>query len=305
MGRVPVDRNLAEDRAPNLSHDGTTPLLVDDSRLQKLNVRPKLFRYIRNLWNRRYFIAAEASGKAFDSQRDMILGRAWTVLSPLLDAAMYGVLFGLLLRTSRGIENFIGYLLIGIIFFGFMQAGLTGGTNLIKSSQNMIAAFTFPRAALVISQTLRNFITGLAPALIAVVGALAFQWGSPPSWRLFLVIPLYILIHVFSAGIMFIVARFCAFIPDLRALVRVASRAWFFTSGVFFSIERYATVPVIQEIMVANPAYQFLQAVRGVVMYADVPDLETWLYLSAWTFGTVGVGLIFFWRAEERYGTLR
>ncbi|MGD7003626.1 ABC transporter permease [Corynebacterium halotolerans] len=277
---------------------------VDDSKLHPLNVRPSLLRYIRQLWGRRYFIAEDATGKSFDSQKDMFLGRAWLVLSPMLDAAMYGILFGLLLRTSRGIENFIGYLIIGIIFFSYMQAGLNGGTNLIKSSQNMISAFMFPRAALVLSQAARNFISGLAPALVAVVGALAFQWGTPPTWRLLLVIPLYLLIHVFATGVMFIVARLCAFVPDLRSLVRVVGRAWFFTSGVFFSVERYATVPLIQDIMVANPAYQFLQAVRDTVMYQETPKLEVWGYLTVWSVGIFVIGLIFFWRAEERYGTL-
>lgn len=305
MGRTIRQQGKSETGDPSLLLDKDNLVLVDDDHLHRLNVRPRLFKYLRQLWGRRYFIAAEANGKSFESQRDMFLGRAWIILSPLLDAAMYGVLFGLLLRTSRGIENFIGYLIIGIIFFGYMQAGLNGGTTLIKSSQSMIAAFTFPRAALVLSQTVRNFITGLVPALVAIVGALAFQWGSPPTWRIFLVIPLYLLIHIFATGIMFIVARLCAFIPDLRALVRVVGRAWFFTSGVFFSIERYATIPFIQDIMVANPAYQFLQAVRGVVMYADAPDLQIWLYLFIWAFGTFGVGLIFFWRAEEKYGTLR
>ncbi|QGU08483.1 ABC-2 type transporter [Corynebacterium occultum] len=279
-------------------------ILVDGSNLRRLNSRPNLFQYIRQLWSRRFFIAADASGKSFESQRDMFLGRAWIILSPMLEAAMYGVLFGLLLRTSRGIENFIGYLFIGIIFFGFLQSGLTRGTNLIRSSQSMIKAFTFPRAALVFSQSLRGFISGIAPAFVAVIGALLFQWGNPPTWRLLLVIPLYLLIHVFSTGLMLLIARICAFIPDLAALVKLAGRAWFFTSGVFFSIERYATHPEIQAFMVANPAYQFLQAVRGAVMYAEVPSLETWLYLSAWSFGLLLVGLIVFWSVEERYGTI-
>lgn len=281
-----------------------TVLQIDDNNLRRLNVRPSLPRYIRQLWARRYFIVADATGKSFDSQRDMFLGRAWLVLSPVLDAAMYGLLFGLLLRTSRGIENFIGYLIIGVIFFGYMRSGLTGGTNLIKSSQSMISAFMFPRAALVLAQTARNFISGLVPAFVAIVIALGCQWGNPPTWRLILIIPLYLMMHVFSTGILLIVARLCAFIPDLRAVVNVTARAWFFTSGVFFSIERWATVPVVHDIMVANPAYQFLQAVRGVVMYAETPSIQTWLYLIAWTFGIAGVGLVFFWRAEERYGTL-
>lgn len=299
MGKsgLPSESSMSSTRRANIVH-------VDDSNLRRLNLRPSLPRYICQLWGRRYFIAVDATGKSFDSQRDMFLGRAWLVLSPMLDAAMYGLLFGLLLRTSRGIENFIGYLVIGLIFFGYMRSGLTGGTNLIKSAQSMISAFMFPRASLVLSQTTRNFISGLVPALVAIVVALGCQWGNPPTWRLILVIPLYMMIHIFATGMMFIAARLCAFIPDLRALINVAARAWLFTSGVFFSIERWTTVPVVQDIMVANPAYQFLQAVRGVVMYAETPDIQTWLYLLAWTFGTFGVGLIFFWRAEERYGTL-
>lgn len=295
---LPSDSSLSSERRPVV-------LQLDDSNLRRLNVRPSLLRYIRQLWGRRHFIAADATGKSFDSQRDMFLGKAWLVLSPLLDAGMYGLLFGLLLRTSRGIENFIGYLVIGVIFFGYMRSGLSDGTNLIKSSQSMISAFMFPRAALVLSQAARNFISGLVPALVAIVVALACQWGNPPTWRLILIIPLYLMMHVFSTGIMFIVARLCAFIPDLRALINVAARAWFFTSGVFFSIERWATVPVVQDIMVANPAYQFLQAVRGAVIYAEAPSLQTWSYLMAWTFGAFSIGLVFFWRAEERYGTLQ
>lgn len=286
------------------SSEKTMQILVEDDHLRSLNVRQSLPRYIRQLWGRRYFIAAEASGKSFENQRDMFLGRAWIILSPLLQAAMYGVLFGLLLRTSRGIENFIGYLVIGIILFGFMQAGLTGGTTLIKSSQSMIAAFTFPRASLVLSAAARNFITGLAPAFVAIVVALAFQWGNPPTLTIFLLIPLYILLHLFATGIMFIVARVCAFVPDLRAIVKLLGQAWFFTSGVFFSIERYATVPLVQDLMMANPGYQFLQAIRSVTMYEDPMDVSVWLYLMAWSLGLFVFGLWFFWRAEERYGTL-
>lgn len=288
-----------------LKSEAAEPNIIDDSGLRPVNVRPSLPRYIRQVWGRRYFIAAEATGKAFNSQREMYLGRIWLVLSPVLDAAMYGVLFGLLLRTSRGIENFIGYLIIGIIFFGYMRSGLTGGTNLIQSSQGMISAFMFPRAALVFSQVTKNFISGLIPAGVAIVGALTFQWGDPPTWRILLVVPLYLMIHVFAAGLMLIVSRMCAFVPDLRAIINVVGRAWFFVSGVFFSIDRYATIPVVQDVMSANPAYQFLQAVRGVVMYEQTPDLQVWLYLLAWTVGTFIVGIIYFWGAESRYGTLR
>lgn len=284
--------------------DGTETI-IEAAGLRPLHTRPALPSYLRSLWGRRHFIIADARGRSFETQRDMVLGKLWLVLSPLLEAAMYGLLFGLLLRTSRGIENFVGFLVIGVIFFTFLQKGLTSGSGLIRDSRAMIAAFPFPRAAIPVARITRQFMDNSLPALVAIIVALAFQWGNPPGWQLFLVIPLYVIIHVFSLGLMLIVARLTAFAPDLRALVPVAGRAWFYVSGVFFSIERFAANPTIQDIMVANPAYQFLQALRGAVLYQTAPSAETWLTLLAWSFGMLLIGLVFFWQAEERYINVR
>lgn len=280
-------------------------VIVDASKLHPLHSRPKFFNYLAGIWNRRHFIIADARGRSFQSQRDMVLGRLWLVLSPLLDAAMYGLLFGLLLRTSRGIENFIGFLIIGVIFFGFIQGGLTAGSGMIRDSRSMISAFSFPRASIPIARITRQFLDNSLPALVALITALSFQWGKPPGWEMLLVIPLYVLIHIFALGLTLIVARLTAFFPDLRSLIPVAGRAWFYVSGVFFSVERFATNPSIQDIMVANPAYQFLQAVRGVVLYQTVPSVEIWLTLCAWSFGLLIIGLVYFWQAEERYVNVR
>lgn len=285
--------------------DYESAIVVDSSNLHSLHSRPKFSTYLTQIWDRRHFIFADARGRSFESQRDMILGRLWLVLSPLLDVAMYGLLFGLLLRTSRGIENFVGFLIIGVIFFSFMQGALTAGSGMIRQSRSMISAFSFPRASIPIAHVARQFLNNSLPALVALIAALAFQWGTPPGWEMLLVLPLYILIHIFSLGLTLIVARLTAFIPDLRSLIPVAGRAWFYVSGVFFSIERFATNPTIQEIMVLNPAYQFLQAVRSVVLYQTVPSYTTWLELCAWSLGSVTIGLVFFWQAEERYVNVR
>lgn len=280
-------------------------LIIDASKLHPLHSRPKFITYLSKIWNRRHFIIADALGRSFQSQRDLILGRLWLVLSPLLDVAMYGVLFGLLLKTSRGIENFTGFLIIGVIFFGFILGGLTSGSGMIRESRSMISAFSFPRASIPIARIARQFLNNSLPALVALIAALAFQWGTPPGWEMFLVIPLYVLIHIFSLGLALIVARLTAFIPDLRSLIPIAGRAWFYVSGVFFSVERFATNPTIQAIMVANPAYQFLQAVRDVVLYQTIPSTVVWVTLSAWSFGLLIIGLIYFWQAEERYVNVR
>src|SRR5699024_8243742 len=280
-------------------------ILVDDSRLRPKSSRQPIHRYVAQIWHLRHFIVLHSRYKAIADNDDMFLGRLWTILEPICRIAMYGIMFGLILNTSRGIENFIGFLTIGITFFGFISRGPNSGSGLVQRSQNLIGTFNFPRATVVVGEAVRGFFMSLIPALLATVGSLLFQLDKPLSWSIFLMVPLFMLIQVFATGLMFIAARMTAFFPDLRRMMKFIMRAWFYISGVFFSVERYANIPEIQVVMEANPAYQFLTALRDSILYASPPSFETWGYLSAWSFGTLLIGFVFFWQAESRYVHIR
>lgn len=277
---------------------------VDDTHLRRLSARPGLGRYLAQLWQRRHFIWAEARNKAFSRGRDMYLGRAWIVLQPILDTAVYILVFGVVLNISKNIDHFIGYLVIGVIFFNFITRGLNSGSGLIQSSKGMISSFSFPKAALPISLTVKQLLDNVAPAIVGLLIAFLYH-GLTPSPAILTVPVFFLMIHLFSLGAMLIVARITAFVPDLKALVSTFTRGLFFVSGVFFDIHRFDSNETIQSIMLANPAYQFLTAVREATIYQTVPPLGRWLYLVAWTFGLLITGLIFFWEAEERYARVR
>ena len=275
--------------------------LVDASRLQTLQSRPTLADYCRQLWERRFYIWTDARYKALRTTKDYRLWRTWLVLQPLLDVAFYAFLFGFVLKTSRGIDNFIGYLILGVIFMR-MMVGLTNqGTMLIRNSKGMIKTFQFPRAALPISQTIRSMLDNVLPAVIAVVVAMASQSFHGLSWTVFLIIPLYLMLHLFGCGLMLVIARLTAEIPDSKALLNFVTRVWFFLSGVMFSIERFVDHPVLLQLMTANPAYIFLTAIRDSVIYGKAPSLAVWGELSLWTLGAFLVGLVYFWMAEAKY----
>lgn len=282
--------------------DPGAPLqIVAADGLTSLNPRPSLATYIQQLWQRRFFIEAEARSKALRSTRDYRLWRTWLVISPILDVAFYGFLFGILFQTSRGIENFLGYLIIGIMFMRMMSSLLGDGSGLISKSKSMIRTFAFPRASLVFSQTLRALIDNILPALMALLLAFIAQWGKFPHWTVLLVLPLYLLMHIFGCGLMLVAARLTAELPDIKAVMPLVTRAWFFLSGVMFSLERFSHVPVVQELMSYNPAYIFLMAIRDASINQIAPNLSTWLVLLAWSFGCLVVGFVYFWGAEDKY----
>ena len=66
------------------------------------------------LWDRRSFIFFDARARVQSGHDNNHLGIAWLVLTPVLTGLSFYLIFGLLLGTSKGIENFIGYLIIGV-----------------------------------------------------------------------------------------------------------------------------------------------------------------------------------------------
>ena len=279
--------------------------LIDDSQLFNLRSRDNLISYTRRLFERRHFILAYARSRSLSRGRNMFLGRTWLILQPILDVAVYAFIFGYVLHVSRGMDNFIGFLTIGVIYLKFATGGLTAGTSIIRGSKGLISSFNFPTAAVPISTTIKQMIDHAIPAVIAIIGALLFQLDQGISWTIVLVIPLYFLIHCFSLGCMFIVGRATAFIPDLSSVVGVINRGLFFISGVFFDLSKFDKNPHIQAIMEANPIYQFLTAVRQLVLDGEVPPLGTGLYIAAWSFGLLIIGYFYFWQAEERYAVVK
>lgn len=280
-------------------------VLVDDDHLDKLRARENLLHYLRSLWKRRHFIWTETKSKSLSSGNGTYLGFVWVLLEPMVQVAVYAIVFGLILKIDRGMDNFIGFLMIGVIFFGFFTSGITSGGNLIQRSRSLIRSFNFPKASLAVSLVLRQLIDHILPAIVAVVGAIAFQWEKGIAFSLLGIIPIYLLAHIFAFGCICITARASAFVPDLTKIFSLVNRALFFTSGVFFTIERFSTHPTITSFVEFNPIYQFLMAARACVMEGVFPNLETWVYLSSWSIGLAVVGFVYFWQAEERYIAIR
>ena len=280
---------------PSVSSEGLVPV----------GRRTSLSSYLAALWNRRHFIIAESRAKMSSSTRKNILGYGWLFLNPLLSVLAFWFIFGFILQTSKGIDNFLGFLVIGVFFFGYTGKCMTGGTGAIRSGASMIKGFQFPRAALPISTVVRNFLDFM-PTLLVMVIVLAVV---PPleviTWRILLVIPVVILQTVFNVGLACFLARLGHKIPDLTNFMSIVSRFWLYGSGVFFSIEdRLDNHPALLAAMQYNPMHAYLTLVRNSLLYGVDSDPKMWIVGTVWAFGLLIVGFLFFWRGEENYGRL-
>lgn len=278
---------------------------IEQSELHQVGGRPPLREYLRLLGERRHFIAMHAWSSATHQNRGMLLGNLWMILSPLLDGLLYFFIFSVILHISRGIPNYPGYLVIGVLMFSFSARCITSGASSLHEGRALVQAFSFPRAALPLATLLRQTISTI-PVLVAVlVLVLAISPDAVgPYW---VMVPLVFLLHAWlNVGVTLIVARWGALFPDIRQLLTYFVRLLMYASAVIFGLDRFGdAIPGSRPIMEANPLYILLSMYRDVLLYDTLPLASTWGTLSLWAFALSVAGMIYFWRAEVRYGRRR
>jgi teichoic acid transport system permease protein len=279
--------------------------LAERHGLRVAGERPTLRDYTRQLWAYRHFISAYANAKVIASFTQARLGRLWQVLTPLTNAAIYYLIFGVVLNTRAGIDNFIAYLCTGLFVFHFTQTAVLAGTQSITGNLGLIRALHFPRASLPIAVTLMQFQNLLA-AIVVLIGILLVT-GEPVTVVWLLAIPALLLQSIFNAGLALAMARLGAKISDLKQVMPFVMRTWMYASGVLYSVDAFAQnlPPLIAKIMHANPLLIYIELVRQAVL--ESPPLtsspqQLWLMGAGWAVLAGVVGYVYFWRGEQEYG---
>ncbi|GAA3715403.1 ABC transporter permease [Streptomyces tremellae] len=269
--------------------------------------RPPLPEYVRQLWGRRHFIVAFSSARLTAQYSRAKLGQIWQLATPLLNACVYYLIFGLILGTRRGIPHdvFVPFLVTGVFIFQFTQSSVTAGVRAISGNLGLVRALHFPRAALPVSVAIQQLQQLLFSMVILVVAAVAF--GSYPSPRWLLAVPALALQFVFNVGLTMVMARLGSKTPDFAQLMPFVMRTWMYASGVMFSI------PVMLEgrpqwikaALQHNPLALYMDLVRYALIRgygAHNLPAHVWLWGLGWAVLLGTAGFIYFWKAEEQYG---
>lgn len=275
---------------------------IDLGRLRRVGQRPGFVEYLGQLWDRHSFIFFDAKARVQSGNDKNILGSAWLILTPMLTGLTFYLIFGLLLNTSRGIENFIGYLIIGVFTFQMSTRSITGGAKSLTGNTSMIRAFQFPRASLPIAINVRELLSNIPVTIVMLLFVLLTPPDEAITWRWFLILPAIFLQFIFNLGIGMLLAPLVLRIPDVGMLLSFVMRIWMYASAVFFSDQRFNQYPVIKTIMDFNPLYLVIKSMRDSLLYATTPSLRDWTVLALFAVGALVAGLLVFWRGEESYG---
>ncbi|BBB01235.1 putative ABC transporter membrane protein [Actinacidiphila reveromycinica] len=291
---------------PSAFDDGLSPAeLAAKYGLSVSGARPGLLTYTRLLWGRRHFINEFAKARTAAQYTQARLGQLWQVMTPLLNAAVYYLIFGILIGTHRGIDNFIAFLVTGVFIFTFTQSSVLSGVKSISGNLGLIRALHFPRASMPIAFTLMQ-LQQLMMSMFVLL-AIVLMTGEVPDASWLLMFPALLCQWVFNTGLALIVARLGSKMTDLSQLMPFMLRTWMYMSGVMYSITKLTTTAphILRILLDVNPAAVYIDLMRFAlidsVTAAQMPA-HVWPMAVVWAL-VVGVGgYVYFWKAEESYG---
>lgn len=266
---------------------------------------PSLPAYTRQLWSYRHFIASYANARVSSTLGNTRLGSLWQVLTPMTNAAVYYLIFGVILGTKRDTPNFIAYLCTGVFIFGFTQSSVQSGITSITNNLGLIRALHFPRASLPLALTLVE-VRNLVASMTVLMGIVLIT-GEPLTWEWLLIVPILLLQAIFNAGLSMAAGRLGSKLTDLKQLVPFVMRIWMYGSAVLYPVKKFTDnldgwhLRLVE----SNPLLIFIELMRHALM-EDVKLVgaprHLWLAAAVWTV-VVGIGgYVFFWRGEKEYG---
>lgn len=277
----------------------------DPTAMHAVGARPPLRKYLQDLWASRYFILYDARVRLAVSQDHTLLGKAWIVLNPLLLGFTFYLIFGLLLRTGRGIDNFVAFIVLGLTMFLYSSRSVVSVSRSMTSAKALVRGFMFPRAALTLSIVVRDAMTQLYALAAILVFLLIVPPLEPISWTWLLLIPVFVLQSIFNWGLGMLLAPAVHRIPDVSNILSFVMRLWMYSSGIFYDPSRFVDDERILALFHFNPLYQVLYISRDLVLRAQVPSWSSWAVLVTASLGILIIGFLVFWRNEESYADER
>lgn len=274
--RVPTQRLLLRS-VPLMWLEMTTTLPVYDSS----DVRRPILDETRTLWTRRSLIRLLVARDLTLRYKRSVLGVWWTLLNPLLTAAVMWLVFSALFSRISEDVPFIVYLLSGILLIQtfFSQGVIAAGNSLMAGAAILskirvpgeVFAFTAALAALV------NFGIGMAPLLVIMV-----LTGVSIPWTVILLPIPAIAMLALVTGVGMIIAAAAVHFYDVIDFVRVVIQLAVWLVPTFYPIEM---IPEQYHFIIKlNPLFSYLEVFRGFLYRGE--------FAPTWNFVMMGVSAI-------------
>ncbi len=220
-----------------------------------------------------------------------ILGVWWSLLNPIMTTLVLYFVFNSIFMSAMPTRiSFIPYLLSGILLVTFFNQGLNAAADSIANGSGLLNKQYVRPEIFAISGSVAsavNFCFGLIPLTIVIyISDLHYQFSF------LLIIPLILLLVLFTTGLGFILAIMYLHFDDLRPVVSVFLLLLQYLVPVFYPIAVLGDTT--QQVIRLNPLNSFLEILRDISGQSDTSTSTDWLFISVTALVTFFIGAAIF-----------
>ena len=201
------------------------------------------------------------------------LSYAWWILEPVLHMGAFYLIFKILLQ--RGTENFVAFLLCGLVPWLWFAKSVTNSCQSIIQGKGIISQAFIPKAFFPLTAVSQDAVKQSLVFLLLAVYLIASGFPLTINWLWLL--PIIVTQFLLIAAVSFTVAFIVPFALDFKYLVGTVLILGMMGSGVFFSYEQVLS-PQFRDFFLLNPMANLLVSYRLVLLDGEMPrivDLAT------------------------------
>lgn len=263
---------------------------------------------IKNIWanfKKYQFLMSQLISRDFKVKyKRSVLGVVWSLLYPILMMSVMAMVFSQMFKFKVEGINYLVYLMTGIIMFNYFSEASNSAMTSVVMNFPLINKVYIPKYIFPVAKCLFvgiNFVLTLIPWFCLIL-LTQFGLGEYPASINFyyLLIPyIFLCLFLFTVGIGLLLSCVSVFLRDMFYIYGIIITIWNYFTPVFYSIE--ILPKTLQTLFKFNPLYQFLNAVRDIVLYGNCPSLFTMIIITIIGLGTLAIGAIVFKKNQDKF----
>lgn len=222
----------------------------------------------KKIYNYRELLKSNVKKEIRGRYKNSILGVIWSFLNPLLQLAVYAVIFGALL--AGGDQTYHIYICVALIPWTYFTTTITQAAFTIIGNADIIKKVYFPREILPISVVTSGAVNFMISTII-ILGFVLFA-GLGISKYIILYPVILLIQYILLLGISFIVSAITVYVRDLEHIIGVILMAAFYGIPIVYKIEQLPAN--LQVIMQLNPMTHLINAYRDIFYYQQMPNFK-------------------------------
>lgn len=249
----------------------------------------------KNLYKYRELLKTNIKKEIRGKYKNSFLGVLWSFLNPLLQIAVYALVFPFILKNTQ--DNYVIFLCCGLIPWTFFSTTISRSAFTMVENGNIIKKVYFPREILPISVVTSETVNFLISTIIIIVFVI---FGGIGLSKYIMLYPIVLLAqYLLLIAISLIVSSISIYIRDLQHLIGVALQLLFYAAPIVYTPE---SIPEqFKWILKCNPMTYIISGYRNIFYNQTMIELKPLLILIGCSVVACVIGYIIFNKLQKGF----